>query len=68
MGMELWSVYTFSVHSYFSRTFPVGLNNHRQFLIFVVTLVVGVCLFDYLTYECTFRLVNSLDYVIEHAK
>jgi len=29
----------------------VGLNNHRQFLIFVLTLVIGVILFDYLVYE-----------------
>ncbi|PPQ88419.1 hypothetical protein CVT25_011221 [Psilocybe cyanescens] len=28
----------------------VGANNHRQFLLFVTTLVIGVCLFDYLTY------------------
>ena len=45
---------------------PVGLNNHRQFLIFVITLVVGVCLFDYLTYECTYRLVNSVAYFTEY--
>ena len=30
----------------------VGMNNHRQFLLFVTTLVIGVCLFDYLTYAC----------------
>ncbi|KAF9555669.1 zf-DHHC-domain-containing protein [Agrocybe pediades] len=29
----------------------VGANNHRQFLLFVTTLVVGICLFDYLTYS-----------------
>ncbi|KAG2005590.1 ankyrin repeat domain-containing protein 50 [Coprinopsis cinerea AmutBmut pab1-1] len=28
----------------------VGSNNHRQFLLFVMTLVIGVILFDYLTY------------------
>ncbi|KAL5478760.1 AKR1 [Sanghuangporus weigelae] len=28
----------------------VGVNNHRQFILFVSTLVVGVILFDYLTY------------------
>ncbi|KAF8196193.1 DHHC palmitoyltransferase-domain-containing protein [Mycena galopus ATCC 62051] len=28
----------------------VGANNHRQFVIFVLTLVIGVGLFDYLTY------------------
>ncbi|KIN97751.1 hypothetical protein M404DRAFT_31962 [Pisolithus tinctorius Marx 270] len=29
----------------------VGSNNHRQFLMFVTTLVTGIILFDYLTYE-----------------
>jgi len=29
----------------------VGANNHRQFLLFVITLVTGIGLFDYLTYE-----------------
>ncbi|KAG5651913.1 hypothetical protein H0H81_006964 [Sphagnurus paluster] len=29
----------------------VGANNHRQFVLFVSTLVVGIMLFDYLTYE-----------------
>ena len=29
------------------------MNNHRQFLLFVTTLVVGIILFDYLTFECT---------------
>jgi len=28
----------------------VGVNNHRQFLLFVSTLVIGVILFDYLVY------------------
>ncbi|KAF8588056.1 zf-DHHC-domain-containing protein [Ramaria rubella] len=28
----------------------VGVNNHRQFVVFVLTLVLGVCLFDYLTF------------------
>lgn len=28
----------------------VGLNNHRQFIIFVSTLVLGIVLFDYLTW------------------
>jgi hypothetical protein len=31
---------------------PVGLNNHRQFIIFVTSLVVGIILFDYLTWAC----------------
>lgn len=32
----------------------VGVNNHRQFLLFVLTLVIGIVLFDYLTYACKF--------------
>ena len=32
----------------------VGVNNHRQFVTFVTTLVVGIGLFDYLSYACTF--------------
>jgi palmitoyltransferase len=28
----------------------VGVNNHRQFIIFVTTLVIGIILFDYLTW------------------
>ncbi|CAK5271098.1 unnamed protein product [Mycena citricolor] len=32
------------------QALPVGSNNHRQFLIFVTTLVLGITLFDYLTY------------------
>ena len=31
----------------------VGVNNHRQFLLFVMTLVLGIILFDYLPFECT---------------
>jgi len=31
----------------------VGVNNHRQFVIFVTTLVLGIGLFDYLSYACT---------------
>ncbi|KAH9851259.1 ankyrin [Lenzites betulinus] len=29
----------------------IGVNNHRQFLLFVMTLVLGIVLFDYLTFE-----------------
>jgi palmitoyltransferase len=34
-------------------TAEVGLKNHRQFVLFVTTLVGGVISFDYLTYACT---------------
>ena len=30
----------------------VGVNNHRQFVVFVTTLVLGIGLFDYLSYAC----------------
>lgn len=33
----------------------VGLNNHRQFIIFVTALVIGICLFDYLTWACKYH-------------
>ncbi|TFK90892.1 zf-DHHC-domain-containing protein [Polyporus arcularius HHB13444] len=29
----------------------IGMHNHRQFLLFVMTLVLGIILFDYLTFE-----------------
>lgn len=32
----------------------VGANNHRQFLIFVISLVLGIVMFDYLTYQREF--------------
>ena len=34
--------------------FPVGVNNHRQFIIFITTLVIGITLFDYLTWACKY--------------
>jgi hypothetical protein len=37
---------------------PVGLNNHRQFIIFVTALVIGICLFDYLTWACKYYLFH----------
>ena len=37
----------------------VGLNNHRQFIIFVSALVVGILLFDYLTWACECLLSSS---------
>ena len=30
----------------------VGVNNHRQFLLFVITLVIGIITFDYLAFAC----------------
>lgn len=38
----------------------VGVNNHRQFVIFVTTLVLGIALFDYLSYACTFLFPTAL--------
>ncbi|TBU59994.1 DHHC palmitoyltransferase-domain-containing protein [Dichomitus squalens] len=39
----------------------IGVNNHRQFLIFVMTLVLGIILFDYLTFEYYSSLTLSTD-------
>lgn len=30
----------------------VGVNNHRQFMVFVITLIIGVFAFDSLTIGC----------------
>lgn len=32
----------------------VGVNNHRQFMLFVLTLVAGIILFGYLVYSCDY--------------
>jgi hypothetical protein len=40
--------------------FVVGANNHRQFLLFVSTLVIDIVLFDYLVYECMFSIIIFL--------
>ena len=48
----------------FSPSQIVGAGNHRQFLLFVFTLVIGICFFDYLTYACKFILRYSL--IIPH--
>ncbi|KAH9996401.1 DHHC palmitoyltransferase-domain-containing protein [Russula compacta] len=37
----------------------VGLNNHRQFIIFVTALVIGIFLFDYLTWAYFSTLEDS---------
>jgi palmitoyltransferase len=37
----------------------VGLNNHRQFIVFVIALVIGICLFDYLTWAFFSSLEDS---------
>ncbi|RDB17708.1 Palmitoyltransferase AKR1 [Hypsizygus marmoreus] len=39
----------------------VGANNHRQFVIFVTTLVIGVILFDYLAYAFFSNLTPNTD-------
>jgi hypothetical protein len=41
---------------------PVGLNNHRQFIIFVTALVIGIISFDYLTWACECLLYISPAY------
>ncbi|KAI5115998.1 hypothetical protein M0805_009257 [Coniferiporia weirii] len=37
----------------------VGVNNHRQFILFVTTLVIGIILFDYLAYAY-FSTIDAL--------
>lgn len=32
----------------------IGVNNHRQFIVFVASLVVGILIFVYLTFACKF--------------
>ena len=42
----------------FIHEFVVGVHNHRQFILFVTTLVLGIILFDYLTFACTYTTGN----------
>ncbi|KAI0297046.1 DHHC palmitoyltransferase-domain-containing protein [Multifurca ochricompacta] len=37
----------------------IGVNNHRQFIIFVTTLVIGIILFDYLTWAYFFSIEGT---------
>ncbi|KIP06556.1 hypothetical protein PHLGIDRAFT_452373 [Phlebiopsis gigantea 11061_1 CR5-6] len=39
----------------------IGAGNHRQFLLFVFTLVIGICFFDYLTYAYFSAMQVSAD-------
>ncbi|KAI1787384.1 palmitoyltransferase AKR1 [Ganoderma leucocontextum] len=39
----------------------LGANNHRQFLLFVMTLVLGIILFDYLTFQYYSSLTVSTE-------
>ncbi|KZT00285.1 zf-DHHC-domain-containing protein [Laetiporus sulphureus 93-53] len=39
----------------------IGVNNHRQFLLFVTTLVIGIVLFDYLTFAYFSSTDDSTD-------
>ena len=51
---------SFSVHPCFPNSNQtVGVNNHRQFIIFVSSLVISIMLFDYLVYACKSGNVNS---------
>jgi hypothetical protein len=61
MGLELR--YVLAINMFFcviSIPDLVGLNNHRQFVLFVATLVGGVIVFDYLTYACTCHQTQSI--------
>lgn len=59
VGLELW--YVLRLYWLELGLIPslVGLNNHRQFIIFVSALVVGILLFDYLTWACEYLLSSS---------
>ena len=52
MGVELRYVFLSTRATATDCSLLVGANNHRQFLLFVTTLVIGIILFDYLSYEC----------------
>ncbi|KAG6915477.1 hypothetical protein DXG01_011308 [Tephrocybe rancida] len=43
------------------RGYEVGANNHRQFVLFVTTLVIGIILFDYLTYAFFSSLTLNIE-------
>ena len=54
----VWNCSTYQYSSSLRKTlsaYLVGVNNHRQFLIFVTTLVTGIILFDYLAWACEYR-------------
>jgi len=59
-GIAVCSVTSPPNRSHVNYFFSVGLNNHRQFILFVSTLVGGVMVFDYLTYACMYSLPGSL--------
>ncbi|KAM6493166.1 hypothetical protein JOM56_011300 [Amanita muscaria] len=48
ISLELWYVVTRIIPEF--ATFLVGVNNHRQFVVFLTSPVIGILLFDYLTY------------------
>ncbi|KIL64575.1 hypothetical protein M378DRAFT_579109 [Amanita muscaria Koide BX008] len=48
LGLELWYVVTRIIPEF--ATFLVGVNNNRQFVVFLTSLVIGIVLSDYLTY------------------
>ncbi|KAL9939060.1 hypothetical protein V8E36_001873 [Tilletia maclaganii] len=39
----------------------IGVNNHRQFMVFLISLIIGICTFIYLTYE--YFALNAPPYV-----
>lgn len=59
----VWNCGPFSCQPEFAiADYPltVGANNHRQFLLFVTTLVIGIALFDYLSYECEAQIQRRM--------
>ncbi|UZJ51434.1 hypothetical protein CBS101457_000754 [Exobasidium rhododendri] len=39
----------------------IGVNNHRQFIVFITSLVIGIISFDYLTYQ--YFVLNTPPYI-----
>lgn len=52
LGLELRLVILRRNRSVVLTSFIVGVNNHRQFVIFILSLVTGVIAFDWLVYQC----------------
>jgi hypothetical protein len=52
MGLELWYVEFISSAVTMLMNSVVGSGNHRQFVMFITTLVFGILLFDYLSFNC----------------
>lgn len=56
LGLELWLVFSSlsSLERDIQYLSAVGANNHRQFVLFLLNLVIGIITFIYLTYQCKY--------------